>query len=181
MRRAHLIATTVAAVTALSGRRLRRRVMVVSIIGDSMSPTFGSGDRVLVVRSRPQRLRVGDVIVLAPNATAPRPLPGGLVVESGAEAGWLIKRVAAMPGDRVPGPVTSRVPGALVGPGRLVVLGDNPRVSYDSRHAGAITFDQVVGRVARRLPTAPAVLGRQVQPAPIRPVDRPAHNKGDQR
>ena len=181
MRRAHLLAITVAAVTALSGRRLRRRVVVVSIIGDSMVPTFGSGDRVLVVRSRPERLRVGDVIVLAPHAAAARPLPGGLVVESGADAGWLIKRVAAMPGDQVPGPVRSRVPGALVGPERLVVLGDNPQVSYDSRQAGAIAFDRVVGRVARRLRTAPAVLSRPVEPAPTRPVDRPAHNKGDQR
>ena len=191
MRRRNLLATAGAAMAALCGAGVRHRLVVVSIVGDSMRPAFSSGDRVLVVRRRPDRLRVGDVIVFAP----PRAEGGSARRRAAAgpdgSTGLLVKRVAAMPGDVVPDAVRARVPGAVVGRGRLVVLGDNPAVSFDSRQAGAVAFDQVVGRVARRLTAAVPDTARRPRPLlrrPVhrpahhkRPVDRPAHNKGDQR
>lgn len=49
---------------------------------------------------------------------------------------WMIKRVAAVPGDARPAdslPASAGPPGRLVPPGRFVVLGDNAAWSHDSR------------------------------------------------
>jgi signal peptidase I len=69
---------------------------------------------------------------------------------------WLIKRVAALPGDPTPDLVLSAdAPGAqpLVPAGQLVVLGDNLAVSQDSRELGYIPADRVLGVAIRALPT----------------------------
>ncbi|WP_182887396.1 S26 family signal peptidase [Microbispora sp. H10885] len=66
---------------------------------------------------------------------------------------WLIKRIAAVPGDRVPDQVMAGVraaPGDLVPAGRLVVLGDGP-ASMDSRRWGYLRTDEVLGVVIRSL------------------------------
>ncbi|MBO4270638.1 S26 family signal peptidase [Microbispora triticiradicis] len=66
---------------------------------------------------------------------------------------WLIKRIAAVPGDRVPDEVMAGVraaPGDLVPAGRLVVLGDGP-ASMDSRRWGYLRTDEVLGVVIRGL------------------------------
>ena len=52
---------------------LRGRFVVVTVLGESMSPTFGHGDRVLVRRARLARARPGDVVVAAWGT----PVPGG--------------------------------------------------------------------------------------------------------
>ncbi|MBE3011825.1 hypothetical protein IL992_21860 [Microbispora sp. NEAU-D428] len=129
----------------------RRRFVVVRVAGMSMVPTYQPGDRVLVRRGGRPALRRGQVVVF-------RRLPPDGVGRSGRPAGlrgtpWLIKRVAAMPGDTVPDQVAPGVraaPGDVVPAGRLVVLGDGP-TSRDSRHWGYLPASEVLGVVIRRL------------------------------
>ncbi|MEV4461935.1 S26 family signal peptidase [Microbispora sp. NPDC049633] len=135
----------------------RRRFVVVRVAGTSMVPTYQPGDRVLIRRGARPALRRGQVVVfrrLRPDGTgsadgrgSPRPVPGPRGVE------WLIKRVAAMPGDTVPAHAAAGVhfaPGDVVPAGRLVVLGDGP-TSADSRHWGYLPVSEVLGTVVRRL------------------------------
>jgi signal peptidase I len=136
-------ATLVACAVALV--LVRRRFVAVLIEGDSMEPTLRAGQRVLVRRVGPGRVRLGDVVVLAN--------PNDLALELGSPA-WLIKRVAAVPGDPVPRetvPALRNVTEALVPAGRLVLLGDNPAAGYDSRRTGYFTSDALLGVVARTL------------------------------
>jgi type IV secretory pathway protease TraF len=58
----------------------------------------------------------------------------------------MVKRVAAVPGDRVPIDVVAT---GTVPPGALVVFGDNG--GYDSRVFGPLPFDRLLGVVVRRL------------------------------
>jgi signal peptidase I len=118
--------------------------------GESMLPTYRDGQLVLVnkVRALNGPLNRGDVVL----------------VEHGNDV--LIKRVAFLPGDEIPprdtwmfrrvleffdvlpptpnGPPFSRL---KVPPGFLVVLGDNRRVSEDSRAFGPVKENEVIGRV----------------------------------
>src|SRR5687767_16006642 len=41
---------------------LRRRLLVVTVIGVSMEPTYSSGDRLLVRRSRLKGIRTGQIV-----------------------------------------------------------------------------------------------------------------------
>ncbi|WP_214104542.1 S26 family signal peptidase [Acrocarpospora catenulata] len=127
----------------------RRRFVVVRVAGTSMVPTYQPGDRVLVRRGAQAALRRGQVVVFR------RVEPGGASRPAPRlrETEWLIKRIAAMPGDRVPDQVTAGVraaPGDLVPAGRLVVLGDGP-TSRDSRDWGYLPVEEVLGVVMRRL------------------------------
>lgn len=129
----------------------RRRFVVVRVAGTSMVPTYQPGDRVLIRRGGRAVPRRGQVVVFR------RLQPGG-AGSSGRASGlreteWLIKRVAAMPGDKVPDQVAPGVhaaPGDVVPSGRLVVLGDGP-TSRDSRHWGYLPVSEVLGVVVRRL------------------------------
>jgi signal peptidase I len=118
--------------------RLRRTYVVITVNGDSMSPTYRPGDRVLVRRARV--VRRGQCVVFAEEPTGP-------------PHDWVLKRVAAAPGDSVPRdlPALRAVTGARVPAGHLVVLGDNPAQSYDSRHHGYVTLERLLGVVSRRL------------------------------
>ncbi len=102
--------------------RLGRRLLLVTVRGHSMEPTYRERDRVLVLRgTRPLR---GRVIVL---------------VNPHAADSLLIKRVLAIPGDPVPrhlAPALSGVPEHHVPAGSLVLVGDNPGQSLDSRQLG---------------------------------------------
>lgn len=128
---------------------LRLRWLTVTVAGPSMLPALRPGDRVLVRRTRAGRVQTGQVVVLD------------------AESGPIIKRVAAAPGDPVPpglGAVNTglgagpgaRGDGVLTGgrvpPGRLVLLGDNPGRSVDSRQHGYYDAAHLVGVAVRPLP-----------------------------
>lgn len=105
-----------------------------------MRPALWPGDRLLVDRTEYRALepRCGDVIVLADPEDRRR---------------WLVKRVAAVPGERFPGPA---VPGDedRVPPRHVFVLADHRAGGRDSRSFGPVPFDWIVGRVWYR--TAPA-------------------------
>lgn len=116
---------------------LRSRLLVVTVHGVSMEPTYSAGDRLLVRRSRLARVRAGQVVVVRVAGAAPGDPTGGRMV----------KRVVALPGD----PVPPRIPvsDAVVPVGRLVVLGDNLARSNDSRRLGYIPADALIGVVLR--------------------------------
>ncbi|WP_205826312.1 S26 family signal peptidase [Microbispora catharanthi] len=148
--RGRLILLPVVAV-ALSGLAvvawLRRRFVLVEVSGTSMRPSFRTGDRVLVRRVPSHGVRVGEVVVIE----APRPRGH----QPGPERKWHIKRIAAVGGDPVPARVADApaLRGAdRVPVGHLVVLGDDPRSSLDSRQRGFVPADRVLGVVLRRLP-----------------------------
>jgi signal peptidase I len=73
----------------------------------------------------------------------------------------MIKRLAALPGESVP-PMAVPAdtgPGAEVVPPRmLVLLGDNPDSSYDSREFGYFPAERLLGVVMRQLRSGPAAL-----------------------
>jgi signal peptidase I len=67
---------------------------------------------------------------------------------------WVIKRVAAVPGEPRPGncpPASADSPERLVPAGKLVLLGDNPAWSYDSREFGYFPSDRLLGVVVLRV------------------------------
>lgn len=122
---------------ALGARAL---LLVVTVRGESMQPTYDDGDRLLAIRS--PVLRRGRAIVFTPPATDGLPYPGDPV--------YRVKRLVAVPGDPTPAWVAGAVPNAPVPPGQLVVLGDN-KISEDSRRYGYVPRDQVHAVVVRRL------------------------------
>jgi signal peptidase I len=66
----------------------------------------------------------------------------------------VIKRVAAVPGDPRPKawlPATRQPTEAHVPTGKLVLLGDNPDWSNDSRQMGYFPAEQLLGVVVRRI------------------------------
>lgn len=132
----------------------RTRYIIVTVRGHSMMPTFRDGQRVLVRRTGRRALRLGDVAVFPtpPSAAGPDSPP------------WLLKRVTAVAGDRIPPELMAQSGDAsLIPPGHCVVRGDNPR-SLDSRHFGYLPERSVLGIVcaptansgcgSTRLPTA---------------------------
>ncbi|MEN3540056.1 S26 family signal peptidase [Microbispora sp. ZYX-F-249] len=126
----------------------RRRFVVVRVAGTSMVPTYQPGDRVLIRRGRRAVLRRGQVVVFRRRPPDSTGRPARL-----RDTEWLIKRIAAMPGDAVPDRVTAgtrAAPGDVVPADRLVVLGDGPN-SSDSRHWGYLPVSEVLGVVVRRL------------------------------
>jgi len=109
----------------------------VVVEGRSMEPNFHSGERLLVTRAfwlfgEPNR---DDVVVIRDN--------------EGPHAGFLIKRVVALPGDWVPGSLApGRMP-MMVPPGHVFVLGDNLAESDDSRRFGPVPVVRILGKVVR--------------------------------
>ncbi|MFE3202458.1 S26 family signal peptidase [Embleya sp. NPDC059237] len=139
---------------------VRYAVVRVTVRGDSMAPVYRDGARVLVHRGG--RVAVGRVVVLErPVPGVLWPLPPVTRTASARTVGarrWIIKRVAAVPGDPAPFdrvPMLDHTPGCRVPAGRLVLLGDNPLNSYDSRQAGYFPMERVLGTVvAQRSLTA---------------------------
>jgi len=116
-----------------------------------MYPTYRDGDRVLVRRRPAHLLNRRDVVVIE----QPPDLGSGwddLPPFDGRLVGrrWNIKRLVALPGDRVPDSVRVAAGTDVVSPGSLVVLGDNIR-SRDSRRVGFYPADRVLGVVVRQL------------------------------
>lgn len=108
----------------LAGVVARRFVFVVAVRGESMSPTYADGDRILAVRTR--RVRVGDVVAfrLPPGAAS-------FVTDPSAPA---VKRVVA------------------VSNGFAEVRGDAGH-SVDSAVFGPVPLELVIGRAVRRTTT----------------------------
>ncbi|GAA2230100.1 S26 family signal peptidase [Streptomyces amakusaensis] len=129
-----------------------------TVRGASMEPSYHDADRVLVRRGLAPA--PGEVVVVErPTAGAGWRLPPvprhGRAAEVAARQ-WLIKRVAAAPGDPVPRdrvPALAAVPEQRVPLGSLVLLGDNREVSFDSRRVGYFPAERVLGTVLRRLPS----------------------------
>lgn len=134
-----VVLAAAAVIVALVGWGLvqRRRLLVVTVHGVSMEPTYSSGDRLLVRRSRLDRVRTGEVVVVQVAGAAPDDPTGGRMV----------KRAAAVPGDPVPPQIPLSDP--VVPAGLLLVLGDNPVRSNDSRRLGYIPADALIGVVVR--------------------------------
>jgi signal peptidase I len=102
---------------------VRRRVFAVAIVGQSMTPTYRDGERVLAVRTR--SVGPGDVVVFT------MPTAGLSALAAGGEPPITVKRV------------TEASPG-----GPVVVAGDAPR-SVDSSIFGPVDRDLIIGRVLR--------------------------------
>ncbi|QIK04877.1 S26 family signal peptidase [Streptomyces sp. Je 1-4] len=142
---------------------LSHRLVLVTVRGVSMAPAYRDGDRVLVRRTaRPTR---GQVLVVERPALHTRwpsgPLPAGAGARAVGQRQWLIKRLAALPGDPVPEAMLSASPLARPNPprvpaGSLVLLGDNPQHSVDSRQFGFYPAERVLGTVVGPLKPARA-------------------------
>ena len=131
-------------VTAAVVVGLRHRYAVVLVDGDSMLPVLRHGDRVLMRRIRPTRIRTGQVVVLGDERARGQRL--------------IVKRVAALPGQPVPAEVRvgtaasgQEAPGQTVPAGQVVLLGDNAPVSVDSREHGFYPLRSVRGVALRQL------------------------------
>ena len=121
---------------------LRRNWAVITVEGPSMEPTFHQGDRVAVRRTPGLIVSAGDIVVTFPiQHSQPDRACGG--------RRWMIKRVRAVAGEPVPDgiPVTD----AVVPEGKIVLLGDNPEASFDSRVVGYFSADLLYGGVVRRM------------------------------
>ncbi|MGC4866033.1 S26 family signal peptidase [Micromonospora sp. DT53] len=138
-----LAATPLALMLAVAAW-IRRQLLVVDVHGPSMLPTYRDGDQLLTRRRTAEgSLSTGQVVVLR----NPRPVgrPGSSTDR------WLVKRIAAVAGDRLlPGMPSGHVPD-----GYVLVLGDNVAQSMDSRHLGMIPSDSILGTVVRRMGTRP--------------------------
>ena len=77
----------------------RRKLIVITVKGDSMAPTYRNGQRLLVRRGGCQ---AGQVVVFRPSP--PRIL----------DVDWLVKRAAAVAGDPVPVDLAERAAVAVV-------------------------------------------------------------------
>jgi signal peptidase I len=137
---------------------VRRCLTVVRVNGASMEPTYRTGDQLLVrCVWRASRLRRGQVVVVAP--------PIGNDVDSAPEFQrrvdfsrggriFLVKRVAATSGDIIPAELRDLFADQIGRPvphGWVVLLGDNPARSVDSRQEGLIANERVRGVVVRKL------------------------------
>ncbi|MEU4211796.1 S26 family signal peptidase [Streptomyces sp. NPDC026206] len=131
-----------------------RRLVAVTVDGRSMEPAYRDGDRVLVRRGA-QAAKGEVVVVERPPFRSPwyePPLGRRAGAPAVYERQWVIKRVAAVPGDPVPpGTVSASAggPGARVPAGMVVLLGDNREHSYDSRQVGYFPAERVLGSVLR--------------------------------
>jgi signal peptidase I len=140
---------------------LRRRFLAITVEGRSMEPTLRAGDHLLVRRIRLACVRHGQVVVIEipdpparPASESPSPLPPPDAPLKAAGPRLFVKRAIALPGDPLPRdlvPALRDLPETAVPAGRLVVLGDNPGVSWDSREYGYVREEQLVGVALRRL------------------------------
>lgn len=113
---------------------LRRLLVVVTVHGESMRPTYAAGDTLLGVRWC--RLGRGRSIVFRPPVSTGPP--------------YRIKRVIALDGDPTPAWVRGQAAGSPVPAGCLVVRGDCDD-SEDSRHYGYVRERDVLAVIIGRI------------------------------
>ncbi len=129
------------------------------VLGESMSPSFHTGEVVLIWRAGDtSALKLGDVVVL--NVEGELYLKR--VCASGGETIWGLDSVeveavpdivlSALEVERVRSlararPGLGRVMRITVPPRHVFVLGDADTNSYDSRHFGAVPVEAIQGRV----------------------------------
>jgi len=125
---------------------IRRRFVVVRINGESMSPSYRPGEKILLRRRTHTRIHVGDVVMFErpdDDGNWDKPVTARLAARR-----WLIKRVAGVGGDPVPlGTANPRGTQTVPG-GCFVAFGDASR-SFDSRHFGFVPAERVIGTVVR--------------------------------
>jgi len=123
---------------------LRWRYILIHVRGTSMLPTFKPGDRVLVRSGIHGRLHVGTIVVIRSPVdilTADPFWPG---VASGL---WIIKRIAALPGDPVPADMRAAAGETnMVPPGMFMISADNSS-GVDSRNLGFLPISDILGAV----------------------------------
>ncbi|HZN71738.1 MAG TPA: S26 family signal peptidase [Micromonosporaceae bacterium] len=140
---------------------LHRRYVLINVVGMSMQPAYHHGDRILVRRTQCSHVRRGQIVVFeylvdVPDCTADDVTPPAASEGSVRDRSWLLKRAIAVPGDPVPRDrIASLQNGSdlVVPPEHLVVLGDNPVASMDSRNFGYVPARRVLGVVVRRMAT----------------------------
>jgi signal peptidase I len=130
------------AASALARATLPRALMIITVDGSSMSPTYKDQQRLLVRRGH--RCRQHDVVVFT---TAKWDIP--------SVPAMLVKRVVAVPGDKIPADMASIISDTYVPTGVVLVRGDN-RESLDSRRLGYVTTSAITGVVVRPLTTPQA-------------------------
>jgi signal peptidase I len=156
------VALGAALLLCVAGIGLRWVLVVVTVRGASMDPTLHNGDRILVRRTRLNRIRQGQIVVFRlperarGQAGADPDRPAGEPVRSGRSLDdrFMVKRAVAVPGGRVPGglhPALAGQSGSRVPAECLVVVGDNAAESFDSRNFGFVTPDLVLGVVLRAM------------------------------
>ncbi|MET8005501.1 S26 family signal peptidase [Nonomuraea glycinis] len=129
---------------------VRRRIVVVTVSGTSMTPTLQPGEKLLVRRCGSTALKIGDIVVLEP-PRVPVSHEVKVLASLPKRTRWQVKRVAALPGDPIP-PPAQEAAGTLrtVPDGTLIVLGDN-NASNDSRLNGPYPADRILGIALRKL------------------------------
>ncbi|MGH3191097.1 MAG: S26 family signal peptidase [Streptosporangiaceae bacterium] len=132
-RAAGVLTVTVGAATVLIWAR--RRFMLVTVRGTSMTPAYADGQRLLLRRGG---YAAGDAVMFR----SPLRIPDGTEL--------LVKRVAAMPGDPVPADMAERAVVQVVPSGRLLVRSDAG--GLDSRQLGLIDHHDVIGKVCSPRP-----------------------------
>jgi signal peptidase I len=142
---AYLLAAGVVAAAVALVAVARRRWVVVTVEGNSMSPTLHDGQRLVARRlihpRIDQDLSRGDIIVFV--------LPSWRDNPELRHISHRVKRIAAVPGDLVPEwarQALAVTADARVPEGQVVVMGDNP-VSQDSRELGYIDAHCIVAVV----------------------------------
>lgn len=109
-----------------------------------MEPSLHDGDVVLVRRTKQDRLRAGQVVVVS------RPTCRGPELVTWEHQGWAIKRVVALEGQPL-APEYGGGPGDRVPASTMVLAGDNRDVSLDSRQLGPYPGRSLLGVVVVRL------------------------------
>jgi signal peptidase I len=124
-------AAVLAASTVLASRWTRRNLVLITVRGDSMTPTYRNGQRLVVRRGG---YSAGEVVVFRP--------PSRRIYD----VDWIVKRAVAVAGDPVPADLTEQAAAEVVPAGRLLVRSDAPD-GLDSRQLGLIDDRDVLGVV----------------------------------
>jgi signal peptidase I len=145
------------------GLFIRVSLIVVTVDGQSMSPTLEPGDRAVVLRHWPRAwLRRGHIVLILPYSEERRSQRRSFSVD------LCIKRVVGLPSDMIATHITElkehdrlRVPWVYdsqgwrfwhIPPGHLFIRGDNRAESIDSLSWGPVSFGGLQGLMVMKLP-----------------------------